>query len=275
MAVVKATVFGANGFIGSRLVAHLSHSGVECAAIGRSDEGWNGSDLGHVFYCIGLTADFRSRPLDAIDAHVGYLERILRQGRFASLLYLSSTRVYLGADSTREDATLRANPNNPDDLYNLSKLLGEAACLAQRNPAVRVARLSNVYGRGMGATNFLGSIIRDALTDRRIVLNSALESEKDYVSVDFVTRALTKIAFEGRERLYNVASGHNTPHREIAEKVAKLTKCVVETSEQAQSVKFLAINVARLCEIVSSRFSNVSDDLEAIVDDMRMTLRAS
>lgn len=271
MAVVKATIFGANGFIGSRLVSHLTNSGIDCAAIGRGGESWQTRDLGHVFYCIGLTADFRSRPLDAIDAHVGYLERILRHARFESLLYLSSTRVYLGADSTSEDATLRANPNNPDDLYNFSKLLGEAACLAQSNPAVRVARLSNVYGPGMGSTNFLGAIIRDALSDKRIVLNSAPESEKDYISVDAVVQVLTKIGFEGRERLYNVARGRNTTHREIIDKVAELTKCAVQLGPQATAVKFRPIDITRLRALVSAEFSNVTDDLHALVDDARAT----
>jgi len=275
MADVKATVFGANGFIGSRLVSHLRQTGVDCAGAGRGDESWRGTDLGHVFYCIGLTADFRARPLDAIDAHVGTLEQILRHGRFASLLYLSSTRVYLGAASTREDATLSANPNNPEDLYNLSKLMGEAACLAQTSPAVRVARLSNVYGHGMGPTNFLGSIVRDAVAQQRVELNTAPESEKDYISVDFVVRALAKIAFDGNERLYNVASGRNTTHREITDALASLTKCTVDSRPQATAVKFSPIDTTRLRALVTTEMSNVTDDLHTLIDDARAILATS
>ncbi|HEX2593235.1 MAG TPA: SDR family oxidoreductase [Rhizomicrobium sp.] len=269
MAVVKATVFGANGFIGSRLVTHLSNTGMACTGVGRGDESWRGADLGHAFYCIGLTADFRARPLDAIEAHIGYLERVLRHGRFKSLTYLSSTRVYLGAESTKEDAQLRVDPNNPEDLYNLSKLMGEAACLAQKSPAVRVARLSNVYGRGMGATNFLGSIVRDAVETRRIVLGSALSSEKDYVSVDAVVGALQAIAVAGRERLYNVASGKNISHKDIVTRLENLTGCSVTTVTDAPSIKFRPIDVTRLHALDLNKFSNLIEDLDALVLDAR------
>lgn len=269
MAFVKATVFGANGFIGSRLVQHLSTHGIDCTAIGRGDESWKTSELGHVFYCVGLTADFRSRPLDAIDAHVGYLSSILRHGGFASLLYLSSTRVYLGATATTEGTPLTVNPTRPDDLYNLSKLLGEAACLSMNNPAVRVARLSNVYGLGMGDVNFLGSIVRDAIIAKRIALNTVLSSEKDYVSINHAAAALADIALHGRQRIYNVAAGNNTTHREIVDALVTLTGCTVDVANDAPHAVFPKIDTTALHELLPMNSSNVVTDLPDLVADMR------
>ncbi len=60
----------------------------------RGDATWRGADLGHAFYCIGLTADFRSRPFETIEAHCGLLKEVLSGSRFSSFVYLSSTRVY-------------------------------------------------------------------------------------------------------------------------------------------------------------------------------------
>jgi nucleoside-diphosphate-sugar epimerase len=268
---MKATVFGASGFVGSHLAQHLETQGFDCMRLPRGDESWRERDLGHVFYCIGLTADFRKRPLDTIEAHVEIISRILKQGRFDSLLYLSSTRVYLGAAGTQEDTVLQANPNKPDDLYNLSKLMGEAACLSHPNPAVRVARLSNVYGAGMDATNFLGSLINDALEAGRITLGTASDSEKDYVSIEAVIPALTRIALFGPDRLYNVASGHNTMHQEIVDRIAQHTQCTVQILPGAPTIKFPKIDIARLRNVNRASSSNVITDLDALIEDARRT----
>ncbi len=93
------TVLGATGYIGSRLVAHLQAQGHTVWAPARGDAEVFTRPLGHVMYCVGLTADFRTRPFDTVDAHVGLLAEVLRRAQFESLLYLSSTRVYMGAAS--------------------------------------------------------------------------------------------------------------------------------------------------------------------------------
>src|SRR5262249_3778138 len=125
---MKATILGAHGFIGSHLARHLRSKGTEPLLPGKGDQRVFSEHLGHVFYCAGLTGDFRRKPLETIKAHVSYLIDVLERAHYDSLLYLSSTRVYAGLDHAREEATLRVNPLNPGDLYNLSKLTGEAAC---------------------------------------------------------------------------------------------------------------------------------------------------
>ena len=79
-----------------------------------------------------------------------------------SLLYLSTTRVYRNALETTESATLQVSPTDPDDVYNITKLAGEALCLSLPNPTTRVARLSNVIGAGAQSDSFLASVMRDA-----------------------------------------------------------------------------------------------------------------
>jgi nucleoside-diphosphate-sugar epimerase len=243
---MKATVFGAGGFIGARLVEHLRQEGWEVLALRRGDDHWQGVDLGHVFYCVGLTADFRTRPFETIEAHVGFAAELLRRAQFASFLYLSSTRVYAGAPEGRETTPLTVDPNDPGDLYNLSKLLGEAACLAVDRPEVRIARLSNVFGSGMAADNFLMAVVREAVRTGRIALRQALDSEKDYVAVEDVAAALVRISVAGGHRLYNLAGGSNTTHAKLIEALTSLTGCTVAVAPGSAAARFPPIATERL-----------------------------
>ncbi len=243
---MKATVFGAGGFIGSHLVRRLQAEGWDVLALGRGDQRWRDADLGHAFYCVGLTADFRSRPFETIEAHVGFATELLRNARFDSFLYLSSTRVYSGAADGRETSALAVNPTEAGDLYNLSKLLGEAACLAVPRPEVRIARVSNVFGRGMAADNFLMAIVREAVLNGRIDLRQALESEKDYIAVEDVAAAMLRISVAGGDRLYNLASGSNTTHAALTGALTSLTGCTVTVEPGSLAARFPVIATERL-----------------------------
>lgn len=264
------TVLGASGFIGSRLVKRLETLGREHRAVKRDDSLPSGS-LGHVIYCIGLTADFRSRPLDTVEAHVCKLLEVLRGCEFESLLYLSSTRLYSGADSTSEESAIRIAPLDGNDLYNASKAMGESLALNSGRTA-RVARISNVYGSDFASDNFLSSIIRDTVVRKEIVFRTSADSVKDYISVDNVVDSLIDIAIEGKERIYNLASGSNVSNGELAEKLRRLTGCPIQFSDPAPSVTFPPINTDRLRAEFDFQPSRVLDDLPQLVDLYRRNL---
>lgn len=238
-------VLGSRGFIGSHLVRRLRATGVEPLTPGKG-ESLAGRRLGLVYHCAGLTADFRTRPYDTVDAHVGLVESVLRSTEFDGLVYLSSTRVYLGAADTTESADLTVNPRRPDDLYNLSKLTGEALCLASGHPDVRVARLSNVLGPGMPEANFVASVMLDAVERGVVRLRSALDSAKDYLDVDDAVDMLLAIGTRGGSGIYNVASGVNTTHRELLDVVRRETGCVVDVAPDAPPQVFPPVRIDRI-----------------------------
>ena len=248
------TVLGAPGFIGGRVVDYLQSQKNTVFAPDRNDFRIFSESLGHVIYAIGVTADFRSRPFDTVDAHISVLSSVLRRSKYESFTYLSSTRIYDGAESTNENTGFIVNPADPSDLYNLSKLMGEALCLAQPNDAVRIARLSNVYGdHAAGALvesqNFLEALIYEAVSDGRIELHTSLDSAKDYVAVDDVCQALTQIALTGTERIYNVAAGQNINHAQLTETLAAVTGCSIEVASNSPKIEFPAINITRLSQL--------------------------
>ena len=240
------TILGGSGFVGSHLAARLRAAGEEVFTPERDDDAYLGRELGHVVYCIGVTSDFRSRPLDTVDAHVTTLMPLLRRGRFESLLYLSSTRVYRRGADGRETATLSLRADVSDDLYNVSKLMGEAVCLASGRPAARVARVSNVYGDGMSPKSFLGAVLSDAVGMARIQFETTLDSCKDYLSLDDLLGLLPRIAATGRHRLYNVASGINVTNGELSALISRLTKCRASVAADACLSVFPQIPIDRV-----------------------------
>lgn len=254
------TIFGAGGFVGSALRAALARKGRAVRAIGREDWPAEGEALGHGIFAIGLTADFRQRLDQTIEAHVVALHRALTRYRFESFLYLSSTRVYAGASSTLEEAALSVRPAEPDQLYNISKLAGEALCLARENAAVRVARLSNVYGPGQEPASFLPTVLAEARRAGRVTIRQASTSAKDYVSIDGVIARLVAIAEGGRARIYNVASGRNVSHGEIAAMIGRAGR-VAEFEADAPEATFPPID----CRRAEAEFGPIPDELEAHV----------
>jgi nucleoside-diphosphate-sugar epimerase len=268
------TVLGAGGFIGTRLRAQLSALGHDVRCPSRADLTGLEGELGHVIYAIGLTADFRARWRDTIDAHVCLVNELLRRIRFQSFLYLSSTRVYRGAPSTQEDQALSVNPADLSDLYNLSKLTGEAICLNHPAPGARVARLSNVYGPDFNSQNFVSSLIRDALSARRISLESSLGSAKDYIFVDRAVARLIDISLRGRQNLYNVASGINTTNNDVAAAIARATGAKIEIEPAAPEIGFPPIDIGRLSGEFPHQPSSLVADLPNLINEFRRALHS-
>lgn len=273
------TVLGSSGFIGSHVAAlakSLGHT-VECP--GR-DESLCGRDLGHVIYCIGITADFRRQPHQTVTAHVTKLQEVLTTGSFDSLVYLSSTRVYgrcvagLNDANPRVGAALRPRPvieSTPipvlttdfSDLYNLSKLMGESIALAV-GKNVKIARLSNVVGPDFESENFLSSVLKDCVRYGHVTLRTSLDSSKDYVWVNDVATFLLRLGAEGQSPIYNVCSGRQTSNAEIFGTLAELTGATCSVIPNAPAVRFPQIDNA----LAKSELGFNPRDLQSLLPDL-------
>ena len=243
---MKFTILGGSGFIGAALARSLRERGTACETPARGDRSIYQKPLGHLIYAAGLTADFRKRPFDTVRAHVCGLLEVLERAAFDSFLYLSSTRVYLKAGEGTETARPTVDPADPEDLYNLSKLMGESVCFSVKRSHVRVVRLSNVYGNDPSSGDFIGSLVRAAADKGLIRFTQGPGTEKDYISINDVVDLLPRIAAEGRHRLYNIAGGQNVSNREIAKVLQEATGCGVEFTPDSADLIFPTISIARV-----------------------------
>lgn len=260
---MKFTVLGSTGFIGKAVTAHLRGKGHDVETPARDAISLAGKDLGHVIYAIGMTGNFREHPDLAIEAHVNVLQRLIKDAGFQSWLYLSSTRIYGMSRDNDEAAKISLTPN-ADTLYDLSKLLGESICLSHKNPAVRVARLSNVYGAGQSEHTFLGSILRDVKQTGKATIGEGQLSSKDYVSVHDVAELIELIALHGRERLYNIASGEALTHGALAEKIFTAGYSV-DFAPNGNTRALPAINIARIEQEFGKTPRSLLDDLPTLL----------
>ena len=265
------TVLGASGFIGSALFRRLEEMKASYLAFGRDDD-LTGRQLGHIIYCVGLTADFRTRPFETIDAHVCHLAGVLRDCDFESLVYLSSARIYQNQSTPADEKDrLEVSPLNPENLYNISKLMGESLTLAS-GTKTRVVRLSNVYGDDFESENFLPAIIKEALSEGKVTVRVTPDSEKDYISIHDVVDGLLKIAWEGKQRLYNLASGRNVSNQLLLQRISDATGCGVRFDPEAETKTFPPIKIDRMRSEFDFQPRYVLDDLDGLIDSYRRHL---
>ena len=272
MIPIQNTIFGGHGFIGSHLCQSFEKDGLPYQIFGRQDSLPKGN-LGNVFYCAGVTADFRSRPYDTIDAHVSNLARVLENCQFSTFIYLSSARLYRHSSITNEGSRFTISPLDSEDFVDISKLGGEALCHSINNQNVRVVRLSNVYGKDFFSKNFLTEIIESALTNSKIHLRSSLASSKDYVDIESAVKVIRRISECGKYRLYNVASGHNISHEQITGLIGGLTDCLVTIEEGAPTIKWPVISIDRITREFDFKSAHLMDELEGLVTEYKNILQ--
>lgn len=264
----RITLLGATGFIGSHLARRLQELGMNVFAPHRTDS-LTGMDLGDVIYCVGLTADFRSHPFEAVEAHACHLLHVLRDNRCRSFVYLSSARIYeRNAAPAREDDPVQVSSLNPGDLYNISKLMGESLSLVWGGKTA-VVRLSNVYGEDFASQNFLSTVINQAVSTAKVTLKTSPDSEKDYVSIHDVVDGLIQITLRGRQNIYNLASGTNVSNGELTRRISELIDCEVAYDPAAARVKFPVIDIDRMRSEFGFQPRSVLDDLSNLVDSYR------
>jgi len=243
---MKFTLVGASGFIGGALAARLRAHGHEVFAPRRGSRGLLDRALGHLIYAAGVTGDFRTRPFDTLRAHTTLLAELLENSDFSSLLYLSSARIYRHAEHGGEDAAIFLHSEDPEDLYDLTKMTGEALCHASNRTRVRVVRLTNVVGADFHSRNFLFDLIRAACDTGRIELRSDPDSAKDYVLLDDVLEMLPRIALEGREVCYNLGGGRNLRHADLLAPILDITGARLNVREGAPRIAAPVVDIGRV-----------------------------
>ena len=264
------TVLGASGFIGSHLVDTLSRRGLNFYAPQRNED-LTGKDLGDIIYCIGLTADAKYKPHETVEAQVCKLQEVIQYCSFRSIVYCSSTRVYIhNKENTNEDAPISVDVNDSFELFNLTKLLSESL-LKNTVKNYKSVRLSNVIGNDFTSENFITSIVKDAICNKKVVMRTTPDSSKDYIFIDDAVNLILQIALSPDSKgIYNIASGYNTNNESILNELSTLTSAEVVYSENPEKIIFLPIDISKI--IVEFGFKptqNIIGLLPNIIDSYR------
>jgi nucleoside-diphosphate-sugar epimerase len=262
---MKFTILGSLGFVGSHLLKALKYQAIEVFAPPRDYIFTKGENLGHVIYCIGLTSDFRQRPIETVEAHVCKLMKVLENSEFESFLYLSSTRVYGGNDTGMETDNVQVSSSDFSDLYNISKLMGESICLSNTNKRIRVVRLSNVIGDDFESDNYLFSLIKEAVDTKMIHLNLHLEAGKDYISINDVVKIVILIAKGGKHRIYNIGSGFQITNDDIVKKIKEYNDCEILVSAK-EGITFPQISIERIVSEFDFAPTNILNEINQLIE---------
>ena len=262
----RHTVIGAGGFVGSHMMRHLEALGLKAYAPKRDSEAVFKRPLGHVFYCAGLTADYLARPFDTVEAHVSFYSRLLRDADFTSMTYLSSTRLYDWGDGDGEESVdLPLNPLNPRHLYDFSKGLGEVLGRTCDRENVRTARLACVYADDLKADNFLHQLVRRARAAAIVTLETHPANARDYVHVDDVCAAMLAIATDGKQPIYNVASGENVRNDTLFALLEAETGCRIEATGVGSVGPAPVVDISALKSDLGIAPRRLADALPAMV----------
>ncbi len=266
------TVIGGHGFIGGEVSKKLIENGHSVYIPEKDDIGLFTKKLGNVIFCAGA-GDCKNDPFKVFKSNSLLLSEVLQKSDFQKMLYISSTRLYMGQDNTDENTDLMVVTKDSRRLFNLTKLLSEELCLLSDKKTI-IIRPSNVYGLALNSPLFLPAITRNAINNKHIDMYVTPQYEKDYLSVHDLVDAVYQLAEKSylSHNIYNVASGINTTANDIANVLIQETSCDVNWIENCVDELFPVNNISLLKSEIDFNPRNVLSDMKIMIDDFKVKL---
>ncbi len=235
------TIFGHTGFIGRNLKKKLKNHKL---ILPRRNQIKIKRFLGNIIYCIG-SDNWMNDYYNSYKANLGFIPEIIKNNKFNSFTFLSTTRIYKKVKNTKEDAELKINPIDKDDYYNLKKICAESLLLTQKRK-INIIRLSNIYGENFNAPLVLPRLITNAVKNRKIFLTINKNSAKDFLSINDATDLIYKISKKNSGEIYNVASGKMYKLIDLAKEIRKNTGCKIVLKNQNKFIREPKININKI-----------------------------
>ena len=219
--MVTVVVTGASGFIGRAVVRALSQrSGVRVQPVSRQPiadgirvHSYAEAPGGDVLIHLAEEADRSGVAVlgAAYESSAARTVAALIERSYTRVIYASSTVLYGDASST---------PRTPDDpvyltdAYTRLKRAAELEVLS--SPSGIVARLSNVYGRGMSSRNVMSTILSQIPGSGPLVVMDTTPV-RDFLWIDDAADAFAELATATTAHgIFNLATGVGTSIGEVA-----------------------------------------------------------
>lgn len=250
-AAIRVMVFGASGFLGSKVCELLERRGVDHRPLTRSTGDPKlridlATDHHHALdtligvyeptVVINAAGATHGDAIALAQGNVIAVEALLSSLRFngsnARLVHIGSAAEYGGAPhGTNQDETAELRPGAA---YGYTKLAGSELVLrARRHGADAVVlRSFNISGPGSPASTLLGRVVRQLGTTDRLQVGS-LEAWRDYVDVRDVAAAVVaaSTADAGLPPVLNVGSGKAFLARDVVHRLVALSGTGAEVVE--------------------------------------------
>ena len=254
------TIFGHSGFLGSNLVKYLSKYKFFLPPKRKFIFKKN---LGHVIYCIG-SDNWKKDTFNSFNANLGYIPIILEKNKFKSFTFISSCRIYNNSVLSNENSLFEFNPNDPDEFYNLKKVLAENYLFASRKK-IKIVRISNIIGYSPKSPLVFPMFIKDAINKKKIFISINKNSTKDFIHIQDVVRLIFKVITSGKEKVYNIANGKNIKLIDLAKKIKKIIKCEIVLKNQSKTILEPKINIKKIKREFNFKPRDVLLDLKDII----------
>lgn len=267
--MAKYTVVGGNGFIGTEIVNQLMSNLHDVFVPEKYDTRLFTEQLGTVIFVAGH-GDCKNNPSKVFNSNTVLLAEMLENSTFDKLVYVSSTRLYMGLDNATEFTDVTVLKDDKRRLFNLTKLVAEELCLLS-NKSTIIVRPSNVYGLALHSPLFLPAITRNAIINNKVDLYVTPDYKKDYVSVVDVAYAICELAAKKNltQNIFNISSGFNTSARDIAKLLNKETGCQINWHEGSVDEVFPKNDISAIQREILFEPKNVLDDLKLMIDEFK------
>jgi len=251
---IPTVVTGASGFIGSAVVKALLAVGASVIAVSRSrfdvpkgaelrqvsDYSATPAPNGSVLIHLAEPHDIAIAEQAGAACHISAstcVARDLLDKPFETVVYASSGVIYGDADCRPHHPD---GPIAPNSAYSAAKHAVEKLVTARGGT---VARLANVYGRGMGKGTVMSDILRQIPgTEPLRIRNGA--AVRDFVWLDDAADGLTMMARGPVPGVYNISTGTGVAIRALA-------KLALRTGGQAgRPVEEMSASKAKSCLVL-------------------------
>tara|TARA_Y100001949_G_scaffold173143_1_gene178275 strand:+ start:94 stop:1104 length:1011 start_codon:yes stop_codon:yes gene_type:complete len=253
----KVVITGGAGFIGSKLGYELNKKGYEVLLLDDLSFGYeenltiDGSTFGtfkkidirspdlknyfldadYIFHfaSINTLPVCQSQPTYAIDVNVTGIANVLEASRLSNvkrIIFASTGAVY---ENNTKFPCVEEDPINPNLVYSMSKSFCEKLCNSYSQlygMEVCITRYYNVYGPHQDVKRtspaIVAYIIKELLQNKKPILHSNGEQQRDYVYIDDVNELnlLCMTHPNAKDQIFNVSSGIATSVNQIYNIVA-------------------------------------------------------
>jgi len=261
---VRALVTGANGFVGTHLVAHLRAAGDEVieSTVDITDRDRFALHVDEhqptVIYHLAAQADVGGSwqsPIATlrvnVEGTVNVLDAAVAHG-VQRVLAITSADIYGSVNETDLPLT-EDQPVRPVSPYGASKASADIMCvsagLAHGLDVVR-ARSFNHLGPGQNAKFVASAIASRVVANERSgegeVRVGNLEARRDFTDVRDVVRAYRLLVTDGAAgEVYHVCSGRDRPVRELAEKLISMANTPITLESDPDLFRPVDLKVLR------------------------------